>query len=855
MSPDNDKGHLPWMHILMTGILLTVSLLSFYAFTRENRQRILDRNTNYIEDVTIQTANRINDMLQTRKSSLNVLAITVMETITEPNVDTELLLLLQETSVFDYVEFVDTTGCNHNAYGVISDSSDRENYLEGMKGHTGISLIFNSRITHETLANFYTPIYFNGEIIGVLNGMYREETLQDTMSTELFGISAKSYLCMRDGTVISSCGDSSAPENILTGLRESAIVEAEDLTQIEEAFENHQIYNYTYHGTAGPGNATLAPLADSDWMFLQTFPSTLTSEMESDANASGVKLESRLIILFLIYIIWLITQSFLRHRRILSEKKRLGWIITGILPLFSRLVILDYRENTYEYVENTQKDIAPKGALSALEAYMAPRYIDEDPTTPFVSLLSRESIQKHLESDTPYLRYEYRIRWQEERWENVAVLCLKRRENVPVMVLFAIQDVTAMKKQDLRTRQALQDAFLAAEDANRAKTDFLSHMSHDMRTPMNAIMGMTSVALMHLDEPARLKDCLDKISLSSRRLLSMINNVLDISKMEDGKIIMEEKEFCLPDVFTQAITSVRPQAEDKSQNLEVLPFQITHEVVLGDPARLRQVLLNILENAVKYTPHGGHVRFQAKELPSKIVGSAYYQFIVEDNGIGMEPEFIPEIFELFARSKTSQVKHMEGVGLGLPISRAIVRLMNGDIGVESKMGKGSRFTVWLHLKCPAVLSPPSTDVDVPTRETDRTGLEARCAAARILLVEDNDLNTEIALELLESTGVRVETARDGQVAVEMMEKCPLSYYDLIFMDIQMPRKNGYEATRAIRSLDREDAKIVPIVAMSANAFANDIKNAMDAGMNDHIAKPVSLKKLLDALDKWLPVLP
>lgn len=856
---DNRKSFPTWLNLFLAACLLTASAISFYIFTVDNRKRILEMNETYIGDITLQTTNRLENLLHERKTNLDILTLTVMETITEPKVDQDLLLLLQDASSFDYVEFIDANGRNHNAKGQQSDSRDRESYLKGMKGHTGTTVIFNSRMTHETLICFYSPISFDGEIIGVLCGMYREVSIQQAISTTMFDVTAKTYLCQKDGTVITFTGDSNAPSNILEGLETASLVTPEDLAAIRNAFETHTTYNYTYQGTQGTGNASLTPLTGYDWLLLQTFPSTLTKNMVDHANEAGVRLETTLLIIFLFYLTFLIVRNILQRRRLLSEKTRLTWIIEGIIPLFSRLVMLDYENGTYEYLENTQPDIPAKGTLETLEKYMNARYISEDVATPVLSPLSCKTVQKQLKTNVPYLQFEYRIQWEKERWENASIMCLRRNNSVPTLVLCAIQDVTPLKEQEQQTRQILQNAFHAAENANHAKNNFLARMSHDMRTPMNAIMGMASIAQMHLDSSERIQDCLEKITLASRHLLSLINDVLDMTKIESDRVLLNEENFHLPTLIEQTLAVIRPLASDKEQTFEedVSPFD--HENVSGDATRFQQVLVNILDNAVKYTHKQGRVRFQAREVPSRIADSACYEFVIEDNGIGMEPDFIPEIFEPFARSQTSQSQRIEGTGLGMPIARTLVRMMNGSIHVESQLNKGSCFTVQLYLKIQTSdvneLLPPTDAPEISSvSEKDKLAqCQARYAGVRVLLVEDNELNTEIAMEMLDMAGVEVETACDGQEAVDQVKNHPLFYYSLILMDIQMPNKNGYEATKEIRSLEREDARQVPIVAMSANAFIDDVRQAKESGMNDHVAKPVDLDKILDTLNKWLPL--
>ncbi len=408
---------------------------------------------------------------------------------------------------------------------------------------------------------------------------------------------------------------------------------------------------------------------------------------------------------------------------------------------------------------------------------------------------------------------------------------------------------------------------------------------------MNAIMGMTSVALMHLDDKERLNDCLDKITISSRHLLALINDVLDMSKIESGKVTLSEEPFEMKDLIESILTIIQAQVNSRKQTLNVQAGPFVHGRLCGDTLRLRQVLVNILGNAVKFTPEGGTITFSVQERETLTAETAFFEFVCEDTGIGMDAEFLKTIFDPFTRADSAVTSQTEGTGLGMAITRNIVRMMNGEILVESAVGSGSRFTVDIPLRIVETKTPvtaqgadaasdvgaPATaasGADAPAAAQDlaaASGAEASAAGSdasrqradiaalqqadfsgkRVLLVEDNELNREIADELLSVIGVTVEQAENGRIAVEMFTRSPLRYYDLIFMDIQMPVMDGYEAARLIRGLDREDAPSVPIVAMSANAFADDIRRTKEAGMNGHIAKPVEIPKLLEVLGKWL----
>ena len=399
-----------------------------------------------------------------------------------------------------------------------------------------------------------------------------------------------------------------------------------------------------------------------------------------------------------------------------------------------------------------------------------------------------------------------------------------------------MEEVRRLNDELKQSREELSAALVGAEQANRAKTTFLNSMSHDIRTPMNAILGFTALAKTHMDDRARVEDYLDKISVSGEHLLMLINDVLDMSRIESGKIEIEAKPMNLLRLIDELQTIVQPSAAQKQLNWTVDDGTLVHPFVCSDKLRLNQVLLNMLGNAIKFTPSGGSVRFIISEHPGAPEGFADYSFVVTDTGVGMSKAFQKHIFEPFSREEN--VGNIQGTGLGMSIASSIVHLMGGSIDVASEAGKGSTFVVRLRL--PLCESAPE---ESSAQRTQKRVLTAK----HILLVEDNELNREIAQTILEEAGFFVETANDGAEAVERMEEAESGDFDLILMDVQMPRLNGYEATRRIRSMiDPHKAKI-PIVAMTANAFEEDKRQALEAGMNAHIAKPIEISKLMETL--------
>ena len=672
-----------------------------------------------------------------------------------------------------------------------------------------------------------------------------------------------------------------------------------------------------------------------------------------------------------------------RQLRQVREMEAQSEIIEGLGSEYYSVLLVDPETDTvttYRAEDEDGRAIADhfcrhdycwsKGIRSYSQEMLSEQSRDE-----FLEKLSLE----HIRADGEAYSFTY------EKLTDSGIVYLQARvafvqeKNGGFVAVVGTRNVDDLIKKERQQEMALQAAYDAAEAANRAKTEFLSNMSHDIRTPMNGIIGMTAIAAAHIDDRERVQDCLQKITQASKHLLSLINEVLDMSKIESGKVDLAEEEFNLSDLIDNLLSMTSSQIEEHHHEISVNISGVAHEEVVGDSLRIQKVFTNLMSNAVKFTPEGGKIRLSISEKPSNQAKVGCYEFVFEDNGIGMSEDFLEQIFEPFARARDGRVNKIQGTGLGMPISRNIVRMMGGDIKVESKLGVGSRFTVTIYLKLQDIADIKYNkfiDLDILVADDDKLSLEsccgmlndfgmkaegvstgaeavehvvrhheqkrdyfaciidwkmpdmdgiettrairrtvgnevpiiiisaydwsdieqeARAAGAdafiskplfrsrlaktfsvlvgeeepkepetpldeleemdlsryRALLVEDNELNAEIAAEILSMTGIAVEHVMDGTEAVDSMTGCADGYYDIIFMDIQMPKMNGYDATRAIRAMQRPYCRQIPIVAMTANAFAEDVQAAKTVGMNEHISKPLDLKMLAKTLNKWI----
>ena len=402
----------------------------------------------------------------------------------------------------------------------------------------------------------------------------------------------------------------------------------------------------------------------------------------------------------------------------------------------------------------------------------------------------------------------------------------------------AMKEMEESNKKLKKAKDIATEALQTAENANKAKTDFLSNMSHDIRTPMNAIIGMTSLIRHDAGNKAKVIEYADKIDISSQHLLGIINDVLDMSKIEAGKTVFKYTDFSILDFITELNTIFHSQIDEKNQTLTIIKENIRHEWVNGDQVHLMQIFSNLVSNAVKYTQEGGKIQFLVEECETKSSVYAKYCFLVSDNGMGMSADFKDTIFDAFTRAESSMTNKIQGTGLGMAITKNLVEAMGGTIDVESELGQGSCFEVLIDLRIAEdrfVSSAEQAEKDEPAGNVLK--------GMRFLCAEDNELNAEILMELLKIEGAECTICENGKRVLEAFEQSAPGDYDMILMDVQMPVMNGYEATKAIRRSSHELAKTIPIIAMTANAFSEDIQHSLAAGMNAHVSKPIEMKVL------------
>lgn len=734
--------------------------------------------------------------------------------------------------------------------------------VTGKTGYLGLQENIEEEIRqgNDVIANVAVPgkpqllIFATPKAHGVYQGFeydaiaisYENSDIVKVLDISAFNENAQSFVVRPDGRVVVNHSSASWGKvyNFFGVLREHSDMSEKEINELSERFKAGRT-DAMLLNLDGMSYYLIYEKSDiQDWMFLGLVQADIVNASMNSLQRSTILLVSAVVFCIAAFLISLVIQ---KNRTNLRKKD------TEILyrdELFQKLsmnvddvfLMLDAKTYQADYVspnvekllgitvEQIRKDISILGKLHIAEQ-----------GDPGKNYLEEIRVHEQREWDFEYVH----LKTGEKRWfHNIA---MGSELNGKKKYILVMSDRTADRKMN----QALSEAVRAAEAANRAKSTFLSNMSHDIRTPMNAIIGFTTLAVSNIDDQKRVRDYLGKILSSGSHLLSLINDILDMSRIESGKIHLEETEVSLSDVLHDLKTIISGQINAKQLEFYIDAMEVTNEDVYCDKTRLNQVLLNLLSNAVKFTPAGGTVSVRLKQFPGTVKGIELYEIRVKDNGIGMSPEFVEKIFSPFERERTSTVSRTQGTGLGMAITKNIVDMMGGTIEVQTEQGKGTEFIVRLPFRL-------QSEKHHTEKIAELEGLKAlvvdddfntcdRC----ILLVEDNELNSEITVEILNEYGYMVDTAGNGAQAVEKVKNSKPGNYDLVLMDVQMPVMNGYEATRQIRALNDPALAGITIIAMTANAFDEDKKKALECGMDGFLTKPIVIEELIGTIQKNL----
>ena len=829
--------------LVLTVLLLVGIVLSFWIFIQDNTQRIAEQNEEYIEELTIQRAISVDSLISENLSFIQSIAYLYGKSLPSPQADVALIRNYEDSSSFDMLRFVDKNGDNYTSSGVRANLSDRAYFQAGIRGESGVTYVLTSRVTGQRQIGFYAPVLYGEEIIGVMVGFYGEDYIQKLLEYELFGFDGEGWLCTLDGTVLGSTLNGET-ENYLDYLRENEKCSEQELSRVISAFASGESISLHYREGAESSTAYAVKLTQVDWILVRSFPPSANTRILKNANREGEMLISVLLALFAVYGLLMAVDVVVDQKRMKEANRNANDVSTGMSRLFSKFVTLDLNTGEYSFItgEDEEPNIPPRGDYELFTQNLIARIPEEGLRQEARAFMRRENLRSLLmDSDRTSIRVHAPL--NDAEWFTVNFIVIARENGQPSRVLIVGQDVTELHHKEQREQQRLQQALDTAEKASRAKTEFLFNMSHDLRTPMNAIIGYTELAQREGVTEEQMRGFVEKIDASSVHLLALINDILEMSRIESGKMTLDPVETDLTATMEEARSMFAAQMAGKKIAFSVA-CELDHPTVLCDKNRLNRILLNLLSNAYKFTPEGGTVSATIRETGSED-GEGLYEIRVKDNGIGMSPAFAQKLFKPFERERTSTVSGIQGTGLGLSITKSIVDLMGGTIRAETEQGAGTEFI--LSLRFPLI----EHEIEcAPADENEKTEV-VDYAGKRLLLVEDNPINREIAVMILSQAGFQLDTAENGQIALDKVTDSADGYYDAVLMDIQMPVMDGYTAARAIRALPDAALSQIPIVAMTANAFAEDAQAAAEAGMNGHIAKPLDVDKMMETLQEVL----
>ena len=561
------------------------------------------------------------------------------------------------------------------------------------------------------------------------------------------------------------------------------------------------------------------------------------------AILEGLNQFALVFLLILLLCVVAVVVLFWRDLHLNAQVERTNETVRVLGNSYYALYRVDFEADTYEMIKGSDelRERLPQTGPYASLVYELEQLIEPDACAEFRESFSAESIHKLVEKRVRDFGGDFQRRFGSAyRWVNVRILF--DESLAPHEVVLCFREVEQEKQREFQARKLLETALENARRSEKTKHAFFNNMSHDMRTPLNAILGLSELVQQHLEEPEKVSNYVSKINTSSRQLLDLVNDILDMSRMEQGKVILNYEQFDLRECIAECAAPFQLQAEAEKKKL-YLTDEMIHTVVLGDPFRISQIMNNLLSNAFKFTKEGDTVSIRVRQFEDK--ECAQYQITVQDTGLGMSKEFLPQLFEPYARENRFSSRQISGTGLGMPIVKNLVTQMSGQIHVESALGKGTTFTIVVPF---SVVRGEKTQA---SQETGSVLHDTMLNGKRILLAEDNLVNMEIATEILSMNGVTVVQAWNGEEAVERFKDSQPFEFDAILMDMQMPQMDGCEAARHTRALSRPDAARIPIIAVTANAFAEDISATTAAGMDAHISKPIDFSRLCATLDQLI----
>ena len=832
--------------IIITAIVLLMGIITATVqYSRVVTRTIYTESVSHLSEIFHQDNRTLRDLVETSWSNLHTWDKYLEDVGDEKEIRDFIASAREETGFTDFY-FISLNGDYMTTNG-------EKGYLDLKNGLSdqisrGQDIVMCSVVPGKPqILVFAVPAahgIYQGFAYDAIAVSYNNFDMVQIFEISAFDGKASGYVIHSDGRVIVDQAVNKQEDiyNFLAMLKKYSDLNSEEISAMREDFRQGRSGARIVRLGSVKYYLLYEPAGVQDWIMLGIVPAGVVNASMSNLQSTTVMLMMGIgICLFLVVITWIIRENRLKLRQkdsaLLARDELFSRLSDNVDDIF---LMLDIRTKKVEYISpNIQKilGISPADVQKDVQVL---RHA-ECGTKVWVTLddLARMEHGEQEEWDKEFIHQGN----NEVRFFHVIAFCSNVQGEKKCIIDFSD------RTNDRRINLALKTAVEAAENASKAKSTFLSNMSHDIRTPMNAIIGFATLAVSNIDNKEKVRDYLSKILSSGNHLLSLINDVLDMSWIESGKLHLEETEVNLPEVLHDLKTIVCGQVQEKQLDLFMDVIDVTNEDVFCDKTRLNQVMLNLLSNAIKFTPAGGTISVRLTQLHGAPAGKGMYEIRVKDNGIGVSQEFSEHIFEPFERERSSTVSRIQGTGLGLAISKNIIDLMGGTIEVHSEENKGTEFIIRLALR---LQETPLTALG-QKQEKLHDGILPLChknadfQGKRLLLVEDNDLNREIVEEILSKYGFLVEPAENGAVAVEKLKNSQPGDFDLVLMDIQMPIMDGYEATKAIRGLEDPNLANIPILAMTANVFEEDRKAAMENGMNGFLSKPIVLAEVIRAL--------
>ncbi|WP_081441055.1 response regulator [Fibrobacter succinogenes] len=807
------------------------------------------RNRDYIKDITLAMANKLDDIFSNSLKSVEALAKLSSNDIRDGQMNSVFLAELEKMIQFDHLNFTDSSGMTLKTTGEKVYSGNKWYFTDGIKGNSGIFVMMPTN-TSMAYILFYAPVYIQGKIVGILSTSFDENSIKRFLDYKVYGAHASAGIVNTEGKSLIALESMKMQQTSIQGLSKdnfrkflyTSKFDEENRNNIIRAYATRTPSSYKFNGNTDEIQGYIAPLRTVPLSVYSNFPTEASRSLYSMGIQAGRMLQALLILIFAGYIIYLMIVQLLIRRNEARQNRLANYIAKAENAIARAMIYVDAENGTFEDLSIKPMPFPKTGQLDNLvEGFI--QYNDDmqngdDFRTFFNVTIKERKVLNYIPSvvfcsTKPNGKKEY---------ITMVYIPVEVKKDVVYKGIILFRNITSEKSKEIEANRKLSQALNAAREASNAKTTFLFNMSHDIRTPMNAVMGFTAMAKKHIEEKETIKKYLDKIDIAGKQLLSLVNQVLEMSRIESGKIILSEQKCNLENVIKALSTTYGSHAETKGILFTATITNLEHKMVLIDSDRINQIAANIIGNAIKYTNENGSIMCTLEEEKCDREGYGMYTLVVEDSGIGMSSDFIEHIYDEFTRESSTTVSRIQGTGLGMTIVKKLTDIMNGTIKIDSKKGQGTKIAVSIPMKWCKDLSPETAE--------QKTVTTIPLKDMKVLLVEDNEMNREIAEEILTENGLVVDTANDGDIAVDKVRRAPPGAYNLILMDVQMPRMNGYDATKAIRKLEDPQKSKVPIIAMTANAFEEDKKNALAAGMNGHLAKPIDVQKLIQTLTNF-----